>query len=117
MGMNVSKYCMTADNKFVIISKYSGLDHSQVALLLADEPISAGFVVEMDNELIAYGQSISLNMKSREEDTQIIQDALFDGNVRSKLDEVTDHWFVGNIDHISMGETSSFDDMIIKRLI
>ena len=107
MGREVAKYCMDGSGKFVIINKNSGLDHGQVSLLLEDEPVSAGFVVEMGNELIAYGQSITLNLDSRDSDTQTMLDALAEGRMRSMWDEVTDSWVAGTIDHIPMGDVIS----------
>ncbi len=118
MGVHVAKYCMDKNNKFVIINKNCGLDHGQVSLLLEFEPVSAGFVVEMGNELIAYGQSFTLNLNSRESDTQVIRDALSEGRMRFYWDDVTDHWVAGTFDHIPTGDVvTDLAAMQAKRIV
>jgi len=93
------------------------MDHGQLSLLLEHEPVSAGFVVEQGASLTAYGQSMTLDLKSREADTQIIMDALLGGHVRTTWDDVFDQWYAGTIDHIHVGDVTSLADMQEKRIV
>ncbi len=59
------------------------LTHQNMVFQMNIEPISAGFVRFENNpqdpsiEVIAFGESVSLKLKSRPEDTKIIQRILF----------------------------------------
>ena len=75
-GYLVLKYVVMADN--LGIEKpyiFSGLDqHSDVAFCLPGKAVSGGFIAPgTDGILICYGESISLNLKSRpEQDAKLI---------------------------------------------
>ena len=116
--MSYTKYVMTQDGKFVMISKLAGLDHSQLSLLLPEEPVSAGFISLEGGKLIAYGQSITLAMRSREQDSEIIQAALDEGAMKFQWDDLCDRYFAGNIDHITMGEdVLNIEALITKEVL
>lgn len=53
---------------------FSNLDqHNDIAYRLSWKPVSAGFVTMVNGQAECYGESISLNIKSRpEEDSKII---------------------------------------------
>ena len=102
--MSYTKYVMDGQGKFVMISKYAGLEHRELALLLEDEPVSAGFVTTDGVKLITYSQSITLALKSRETDSDVMNAALEDRTLQGAWDNVTDHWYAGNITHIPMRE-------------
>jgi hypothetical protein len=53
------------------------LKHVDMVFKLMVEPISAGFVLINDSKVVAYGESVSLNIRSRAEDSEIIQRILF----------------------------------------
>jgi hypothetical protein len=52
------------------------LTHADMALQLNINPISAGFVKFDGNEIMAFGESVSLQLKSRQEDSRIIREIL-----------------------------------------
>ena len=93
---------MTADGKFVMIHKNSGMSHADLSLLLPEEPVSAGFIYVQDGKLIAYGESVTLDLDAGETDTDVIMDALDGNSVRIQFDELCDRYFAGNIDHLKM---------------
>ena len=69
--MSKVKYIITKDNKIIVFNEW--FQHSDFRHF---EPISAGFIsfgVNKDNNptCSCYGESISLGLKSREEDTAI----------------------------------------------
>lgn len=117
MGINIAKYCMDPNDKFIIMNKNCGLDHQNISLLLEFPPIAAGFVMEHGGELVAYGFSTSLDMDSREQDTAIIVTALQEGRLRGMWDDICDHWAVGNIDHLPMPELETMETLQQKRVI
>jgi hypothetical protein len=59
------------------------ITHADMVFKLRVEPISAGFVCLESNpqdpiiNAVAFGESVSLNLKSRPEDSDIIQNMLF----------------------------------------
>ena len=55
------------------------LQHQNIALLFGDynKPISAGFISLRDNKAQCYGESVSLKLKSRPEDSKLAQRQLF----------------------------------------
>lgn len=53
------------------------LTHKHVALQLGYDVISAGFVTLYDNDLVCFGESVSLNIKSREhEDNKLLKNMI-----------------------------------------
>jgi len=117
LGVNIAKYCMDKNDKFIIMNKNCGLQHDDISLLLEFPPIAAGFVIEMGGELIAYGQSITLDLDCRAEDSAIIQTALKEGRIRGMWDDICDHWAVGTIDHLPMPDQETMETLQAKRVI
>lgn len=73
-----SKYVII-DNGYVDVPVIFGplLQHADVARALNGTVLSAGFVrIDQDGKVEAYGDSFSLKIGSREEDTAIIQKML-----------------------------------------
>lgn len=71
-----TKYVITSDNKIIIFPEL--LQHSEFKKF---NPISAGFISfgvnnQRNPSCTCYGESISLGLTSREEDTQIAQEQL-----------------------------------------
>jgi hypothetical protein len=63
------KYIITKGNQIVIFS--SGFSHKEIANKIPDQVVSAGFINIGGNKIECYGESISLGIKSRPEDTDI----------------------------------------------
>ena len=68
------KYVIFSMNGIEVPVIFTGLTaHSYMTEKLSDwKPVSAGFVSLTEDGLIAYGDSVTLGISSREEDTQII---------------------------------------------
>lgn len=64
------KYILTNNNCFAIFSETA--THIDMAMGMWGKPISAGFCRRHANGIYCYGESISLNLKSRPEDSEII---------------------------------------------
>jgi len=69
--MGKAKYIRTKDNKIIVFSELQL--HSEFKRF---EPISAGFIVfstddDENPDCLCYGESISLDLKSKEDDTQL----------------------------------------------
>ena len=69
--MAKAKYIRTKDNKIIVFSELQL--HSEFKRF---EPISAGFIVfstddDENPDCLCYGESISLDLKSKEDDTQL----------------------------------------------
>jgi hypothetical protein len=69
--MEKAKYIRTKDNKIIVFSELQL--HSEFKLF---EPISAGFIsfgigVDENPNCACYGESISLDLKSKEDDTKL----------------------------------------------
>lgn len=83
--MSYTKYVMGADDKFALISKMTGVEHSQLAGEIggADKVLSAGFLYQDDaGVLVSYGKSFSLSIDSNSEDGPIILAAINRGEVK-----------------------------------
>lgn len=48
------------------------MTHASMSLRFSGHTVSAGFVAFDDGKLLAYGESVGLDLESREEDTQLI---------------------------------------------
>jgi hypothetical protein len=69
------KYIIDKYNNFAIFSKAN--QHSDIAKSFYSQPIAAGFChITAEHKIKCYGKSISLNLQSRKEDSEIIQKAL-----------------------------------------
>ena len=69
----VLKYIVIDDDGIEKPIIFTGLDqHGDIALKMGKEVISAGFIAPHDNGMLCYGESISLKIKSRPEDTKMI---------------------------------------------
>jgi len=66
------KYVITEYKNFAIFSKTT--NHSEIGIELFGKPISAGFCHFENGKIKCYGESISLGLKSREEDSDIINE-------------------------------------------
>jgi hypothetical protein len=69
--MGKAKYIRTKDNKIIVFSELQL--HSEFKRF---EPISAGFIIfttdeDKNTDCLCYGESISLDLKSKEDDTQL----------------------------------------------
>jgi len=118
--MSYTKFVMDTGGRFVLHSKYSGLDHSQIALLLEGEPVSAGFIYVRDGLVIAYGESVSLDLAARPQDTVIIQEALIGETVGTYWDDTCDRWFATNQANPILGERhgpETLDSLVVKKVI
>ena len=73
-----TKYIIFEDNGLEDIIVFSGLQkHDSIARRLGLRPISAGFfVIDADGIPKCYGESTSLKLESREEDTKIAKRAI-----------------------------------------
>ena len=54
----------------------NSLQHKDVAKALNLTPVSAGFVMQRFGEVKCYGDSFTLNIKSKEEDTELLKEFL-----------------------------------------
>jgi hypothetical protein len=71
------KYIMLKDKGIVMFSGL--LNHNEVAQAFREKPLSAGFVsFDGSGGVNCYGESISLGIKSREEDGEIAQRQLYE---------------------------------------
>lgn len=52
------------------------ISHADMAKLIQMEPISAGFARLADGELETFGDSLTLKLKARPEDTRLLQSIL-----------------------------------------
>ena len=80
--LHAAKYIIYDDGLTdVVIIFPNHIQHNSMAMMLGCEPISAGFV-EIDGtrsdepRAIAFGESVSLGLKSRPQDSKIIQEML-----------------------------------------
>lgn len=76
--MNFMKYIILDNgmNQYSIIFP-SHIEHSSMSGRFNDSVVSAGFVkTAYDGTLVCYGSSMTLNVKSREQDSTIINHAL-----------------------------------------
>ena len=69
--MGKAKYIRTKDNTIIVFSELQL--HSEFRLF---EPISAGFIIftideDRNPDCVCYGESISLGLKSKEDDTRL----------------------------------------------
>jgi len=69
--MNNLKYVVTDENDFAIFTTLT--EHRKIGDSLFGKPVGAGFVTrDEQGNFKCYGESISLNLKSRKEDEVII---------------------------------------------
>lgn len=62
------KYILHSDLGLVLFEDHNR--HDEIAALLGGEPISAGFVRQKNAGVECYGESLSLNLKASDRDTQ-----------------------------------------------
>jgi len=118
--MSYTKFVMDAGGHFVLHSKYSGLDHGQIALLLEGEPVSAGFIYVRDGLVEAYGESMTLELSAHPRDTEIIRAALVGQAVGTYWDDICDRWFATNQDNKMLGERhgpETLESLIEKKVL
>ena len=115
--MSYTKYVMDADGHFVMISKYSGLDHQEVARLIdITNPVGAGFVTVMDGRLTAYSKSITLGLSSRDEDGDVMTSNLLSGDVSIVWHDQTDTYYATNL-HTKSEEGIADLDLLLKERV
>lgn len=76
--MNSTKYVVLDYQGFDTIFMFPGfIGHSDfVASFINPVVISAGFIEVYDNDAFAYGESVSLGIKARDEDSRLAKRAL-----------------------------------------
>lgn len=124
--MSYTKYVMFPNGSFLIISKMTGVEHSVLAGFNqgAHAAISAGFLwPNSDGTLQSYGQSISTGLKCRDEDGDIITEALKAGKI-SIVDHFTGHFCLAtndvagtNLIERSGAEVATFEDLQEKKIL
>lgn len=65
------KYIIFEDHRVVIFSNTE--NHDKMAAAVGGKPVGAGIVLMFDGQVKAAGESFTLGIKSRPEDTAIIQ--------------------------------------------
>lgn len=112
--MSYTKYVMTGDGTFALISKMTGVEHSTLAHY-ASSPAkitTAGFLYANDaGELQSYGKSISMGLDSREEDGPAILAAIERGEVVIAENEMAGFFYATN----KPGETGKVATMATLR--
>ena len=124
--MSYTKYVMFGNGSFLLISKMTGVEHSVLAGFNqgAHNAVSAGFLYpNNDGTLQSYGQSISTGLKCRDEDGDIITQALKDGKI-SIVDHFTGHFCLATNDvegtsliERSGAEVATFETLVEKRIL
>ncbi len=78
-----TKYVMFDNNSFVVFHETAGLQHAAMGLMTKLPIVSAGFVNWLDSDIaLAHGMSMSLGIKSRIQDSDIISTAMAGSHFR-----------------------------------
>lgn len=72
--MKINKYVRFEDNTVVVFS--NDILHIEAAKGIPKKPISAGYFMISNGDLVANGASTTLNLESHEGDSKVIQDFL-----------------------------------------
>jgi hypothetical protein len=82
--VSYTKYVITEDGTFALVSKYTGVEHSTLGHYVGGphKVVRAGFLyLNPEGQLDSYGKSISTGKESDPEDGKLIQAALERGEV------------------------------------